>query len=74
MSFPVDTNDRSQMRVVNSCIATKFTGAGNLMAVSGIAMRTPAPMRPRHAIMGGAWHRCNYLSTHVAAMLATHAH
>ncbi len=36
MSFPIDITDRAQMlKVVNSCIATKFTHRfGTLMAVS----------------------------------------
>lgn len=36
MSFPIDTNDRSQMlNVVSSCIGTKYTSRfGSLMAVS----------------------------------------
>ena len=35
ISFPIDTNDKSQMlKIVNSCIGTKFTNQfGNLMAV-----------------------------------------
>ena len=35
LSFPIDTNDKSQMlKIVNSCIGTKFTNQfGNLMAV-----------------------------------------
>lgn len=35
LSFPIDTNDKGQMlKIVNSCIGTKFTNQfGNLMAV-----------------------------------------
>lgn len=35
LSFPIDTNDKTQMlKIVNSCIGTKFTNQfGNLMAV-----------------------------------------
>lgn len=48
MSFPIDTNDRDQMlKVVNSCIATKFTQRyGTLM---GVSERRPAQRSAAHA-------------------------
>ena len=43
LSFPIDTSDKSQMlKIVNSCIGTKFTNQfGNLMAVGHSTLTGP---------------------------------
>lgn len=45
LSFPIDTNNKSQMlKIVNSCIGTKFTNQfGNLMAVGHITVANQLP-------------------------------